>query len=52
MMVLPNCRSIPRTELKLIMPKEKLAGKVFDWCLRLWTTEAYLVFYIHTKAID
>ena len=52
MMLLPNCRSIPRAELKLIMPKEKLAMKVFDWCLRLWTTETYLFFYTHTKHID
>ena len=52
MMVLPNCRSISRTGLKLIIPREKLAVKVFDWYVRLLATEAYLLFYTHTEHIN
>ena len=50
--MLPNCRSISRTGLKLIIPREKLAVKVFDWYVRLLATEAYLLFYTHTEHIN
>lgn len=52
MMVLPNCRLISRTGLKVIIPREKWAVKVFDWYLRLLTTEAYLLVYTHTEHIN
>lgn len=39
MMVLPNRRAISRVGLKLIMLREKLTVKVFDWFFRLLTAE-------------